>query len=300
MALIATILHQIGGLATLGSTYREIVWIWCLAGALAALLHIVLSGVNIWILLRAANSSLPFFQFIELYIYSYCFSLILPGQTGDLTISLFLRKHGVPLKISTACYFADKLITLVFMLLVGAYGFTVLIPDAPAWLIFTGGICAIGAGLFVLQVIARLKNLLGPLKRIQEMVLAFNQTLSVLGKAYRSLALNVIVTIVNWGLVGFSYFLVFKALNTEVAWPMVGVIPIMSTFVGYLPISIGGVGTVEYSAIYLFGLIGAPQAVVLATYLLQRAIQFALVGVLLLLLFLLKRARISLPESVPR
>ncbi len=57
---------------------------------------------------------------------------------------------------------------------------------------------------------------------------------------------------------------------------MVGVVPIMSTFVGYLPISVGGVGTVELSAVYLFSLIGVSKAAVLATYVIQRTTQYFL------------------------
>ncbi len=53
----------------------------------------------------------------------------------------------------------------------------------------------------------------------------------------------------------------------------------MSTLIGYIPISVGGIGTVEWSAVYLFSQEGLSKAIVLATYLVLRAIQYLLAGI---------------------
>jgi uncharacterized membrane protein YbhN (UPF0104 family) len=280
-------LQQIGGLDQLSGALTNILWSWCLAGALAALLHIILSGFNIWLLLRAANTQLPIGSFLRIFIYSYCFSLILPGQSGDLTITLFLKRKGVPYTVSGACYVIDKLITFSFMLLVALYGFSQLLPPA----LFQWLLVAVAFGFIALLVCWRFISQVKLKQRyfitFQQAMVSFLEMLRLVAKQKMYLLLNIVVTVVNWGVVGLSYYFVFRALGQHISWPMVGVIPIMSSFVGYIPVSIAGLGTVEYSAVYLFSLIGASQAAVLGTYLVQRAIQYLLVAALLIIFLLL-------------
>ena len=55
-----------------------------------------------------------------------------------------------------------------------------------------------------------------------------------------------------------------------------GVIPVMSTLVGYIPVSVGGIGTVEVSAVMLFKMLGVAESIVISAYLFLRLLQYLL------------------------
>lgn len=284
VALVVVIVRQIGGLNALSVTISQFSWTWCAAAAFAALAHILLSGLRIWILLAAAGTSVPFGTFLRLYVYSYCFGLILPGQTGDAVIAVFLKQHGVPITVSAAAYVVDKMITFSFMILVALYGIHRLMPSLSLPWIALVLMLGAGAGLLGLRQLPKLRWKQPWLQSIHKRIVDFLEMVHAVAGKKAYICLNVAITVANWGLVGISYYFVFRAIGQHIAWPMVGVIPIMSTFVGYIPISVAGIGTVEYSAIYLFSLIGADQAGVFATYIIQRSLQYILASGLLVVI----------------
>ena len=69
--LIYILINQIGGLKAFSDTLKEASLYWCLMGATAALLNILLSGIKIWLLLRAAKVRVPLFSFMNLFIYYF-------------------------------------------------------------------------------------------------------------------------------------------------------------------------------------------------------------------------------------
>jgi uncharacterized membrane protein YbhN (UPF0104 family) len=75
----------------------------------------------------------------------------------------------------------------------------------------------------------------------------------------------------------------FRSFSTTVDWPYIGFIPILSTLVGYVPVSLAGIGTVEVTAVFLFAKVGISKPVVLSVYILLRVFQFLIAGVLMLL-----------------
>lgn len=287
--LVYILINQIGGLKAFSDTLKEASLSWCLLGASAALINILLSGLKIWLLLKAAKIDLPIFSFMNLFIYSYCFSLVLPGQTGDAVITLFLRKHNVPISTSGACYIIDKVMTLGLMLLISAYGCHILIPNVPGYIFV---ICAFSLILSTIAVIKLIRYLPTPktalLIKIKQELVQLNEIAATVVRKKFYILINFLLTIINWGVLGFSYYFVFRGLHHIVAWPMVGIVPIMSGLVGYLPISIAGLGTVEYSAVYLFSLLGTSKAVVLGVYFIQRLIQYCLAATLVVLFFLFR------------
>ena len=44
----------------------------------------------------------------------------------------------------------------------------------------------------------------------------------------------------------------------------------------------GGIGTVEYSAVYLFSIMGVAESIVLSTYLFLRLLQYVQAGVMII------------------
>jgi uncharacterized protein (TIRG00374 family) len=109
----------------------------------------------------------------------------------------------------------------------------------------------------------------------------------------RAILLNIIGTVIKWVVVSAAYYLAFYSFGVKVTWPEVGIIPIISTLVGYLPISVGGIGTVELCAVYLFSLISIDRVYVIDVYIFLRFITYVQAGIIIgLCNWRFRRARI--------
>ena len=80
------------------------------------------------------------------------------------------------------------------------------------------------------------------------------------------------MTALRWLVSSFYVYFAFLSFGTIVPWPEVGLIPIISSLAAYLPVSIGGIGTVEYAATYLFDIIGIRTEIVITAFLLMRVL----------------------------
>ena len=96
-----------------------------------------------------------------------------------------------------------------------------------------------------------------------------------------TLAANVALTGVKWLVMALLYLWAFRAFGTTVGLVPAATIPVISSLVGYLPVTVGGIGTMEWTAVALFGGLGIAGPAVLMVYLFLRAV--LLVAALLLL-----------------
>ena len=102
------------------------------------------------------------------------------------------------------------------------------------------------------------------------------------------IAVNLTLTLFKLFLIGFCYWATFRAFHVSTTSLIdVAVTANSAGLVAYVPVSANGVGTVEVSAIYLFGLLGFAPPVVIAAYLTLRVASLALAfgGAALVLFF---------------
>ena len=107
------------------------------------------------------------------------------------------------------------------------------------------------------------------------------RALTVFAREHRLLSLNLGITVLKWMLMVAAYDCAFRAFGPPVSLGAVATIPAMSSLVGHIPVSVGGLGTTEWTAVGLFGRLGVPEAIVLSAYLLLRA-SGALIAIVLL------------------
>jgi len=244
-------------------------------------LLVLLGAFNVWLVLNTLHA-LPFSIFLRDYVYAWAASLITPGQAGDATIILFLKQHKVPMRITGVSYLIDKLMTLGVFAIIAWYGCVHLIPQFKRlWLLI---FAASFLGLPVFLIAVRSLQFRTPwLLTLQQRIDASIEDLGRLGAKWPVLIVNCTLTIVKWLVVSGVFYLAFLSINVTVTWPDIGVIPILATLVGYIPVSIAGIGTVELSATYLFGIVGVAPSAVVSAYLLLRALQYLIAGVLMVL-----------------
>jgi uncharacterized protein (TIRG00374 family) len=248
----------------------------CLTGLFA------LGGLNPWLLLRALHP-VPFCRFMVAFIHGYAVGLILPGQLGDASLTLFLQKSGVPIHKSGSAYLIDKVTTLSLFLLVAGYGLHLLSIDIRVkWILTFLSIFALLSVLvyFILWRTPSKSKLAG---LVNNGLGAVIEAMRVFADRWHLLLMNFGVTLLKWLLMSLCYSLAFRSFGVTVDWPFAAIIPVLSTLSGYIPVSAGGIGVVEWSAVYWFSLIGIEKQDVLCVYVFLRAMQYLIAGFLLLL-----------------
>jgi uncharacterized protein (TIRG00374 family) len=217
--------------------------------------------------------SLP--AFLNIYSHSWAVSLITPGQAGDASMIIFSKRYGIPLSQIGIAYFFDKVITISVFVCIAWFGSYVFV-DAfrglwpPIMVII---LVLIVGGALIIRFVPAYRN---SGKKIQNWLVQIRGEMGIFKKKWYILLLNTMITILKWLLVSLAYFLAFLSLDVHVPWPEIALIPILSSLVGYIPISIAGIGTVEVTAAFLFSKVGVEQSVVVSAYIFLRIVQFLL------------------------
>lgn len=230
----------------------------------------LLSAVNVWLLLRVYYT-VSYSKFLKFYSIGWVASLLTPGQAGDISLVLLLKKINIEYRHTLLIYFIDKSLTLIFFLIVSIYGFIILFPEMIVQ--FNSLIV-----LIVLLVISLSLTYFFCTNKfnLKDKILNNLLELKALLIKWPLLLINFSITIFKWVVVSFAFFVAFYAFDVFVKPPEICVIPIQTTLVGYIPISIAGIGTVEITAGYLFSKVGVQQSVVLSVYILMRSLQYIL------------------------
>jgi uncharacterized protein (TIRG00374 family) len=241
---------------------------WLLAAALVLVPWFLLGILNVWVLLRHLTP-IAFGTFAGVYAKSWISGLVLPGQLGDATQVWLLRRHGIPMSFSSAAYATDKALSLGFMLVVAASGLGLYGSIGAQWqsVAFVLGATIVAAGIAVLLVsfVNRM-----PASRVSGALGNVKNALAVFASEHRLLYLNFGITVLKWMLLVAAYACAFRAFGPPISLAAVATIPAMSSLVGHIPVSVGGLGTTEWTAVGLFGRLGVPEAIVLSAYLLLR------------------------------
>jgi uncharacterized protein (TIRG00374 family) len=275
--LVGALLATAGAGALIGAM-AEIRVGWALLSALATAVLVLLGGLNVWLLLRKL-SEVRFRDFLPAYLASWAVGLVIPGQLGDASQIVFLREQGVPAMRSGAAYAVDKALSFLFLATVAAVGAShyLLAVSGPAlWIV---PVVLVSVVFFLLGLVRRIRPPSSELLRpIHARVVEFCNHASSLRTQRAALLGNFGLTCAKWVVLSACYWCAFRAFNQIVPIRAAATIPSVSTMVGYIPVSIGGIGTVEWSAAYLFSHEQVSAATVVVTYFFLRLIQYLLAG----------------------
>ena len=261
---------------------------WIVLTIVVLVIATVIGAINSYLMVTQ-DSGLNFRSFLAAYWCAWALGQIVPGQVGDLIgISLFLRRRGIALPAAVGRLGADKLISLFCLLVLS--GGLVAIYDTPApRLAGMLGVCAAGA-LFAAYLLSLQWN--GILVRNEGLRGKFMHVLSETRVVFKTrpllVALNVALTFFKLFLIGFCYWATFRAFHVATgSFIEVAVTANSAGLVAYVPVSANGLGTVEVTATYLFGLLGFAPPVIVAAYLTLRvaSIGLALGGAAIVLFF---------------
>lgn len=285
LGLLSFLCYSIGFLKIINTFKQANLGIGIIVGC-CIIVYIIIGAFNSWIILNTLHT-VSFPLFFKIYFYGLAASFITPGQAGDALLVLLLRKHGISLRQSSLSYAIDKAITLSIFFIIGWYGTYILIPD----LRFIWRPIVITLFIVFLIIFFFLKMLPKYLYTSNKIYIFIKNAVDDLKKMkikWYILLINISITLLKWIVVSFCYFFAFLCFDSYAKWPEIAVIPVISTLVGYIPVSIGGIGTVELTATQLFSRVGIESSAVLSAYLLIRSIQYFL-AFFLLIFFLWKK-----------
>lgn len=248
------------------------------AGMATAFVAIVVGTVlGGWNCFRIAElrSHLPFRAFLPVYWRAWAIGLSVPGQVGDLLWMLWqLRGRTGSLAFLAGRLITDKLVTISMILLLAA-----LLPAVFGWLPFPLWLLppvATAVAVVLLLWAARAAgrrfgaNAWGGWRARLATVAGATEAPT------RALLINACVTGLKLVLTGLAYWAVLApAATRDGRFLTVLAISQSAGLVAYIPVSFNGIGTVELSAIHLFGMAGFDPANVLAAYVYLRVAALA-------------------------
>ncbi len=273
LAILATALWLVGAGAVLEAV-QSIHPLAILGAAIAIVVGTLLGAFKLYIIAEL-KGFLGFMTFLRIFWRSWAIGISLPGQVADMFSTAWqLRQHSANhLSFISGRLLADKAITIVCTL-VAAATLPVLLglgSRSMTGLLIIGitvasVTCWLGARLLGNRpghARARIRNL--------------RQVLKAASVPMPLLLQNLLFSLCKLGLTGLAYWLVLcGSLTDPPGYVTTTAIAMGAGLVAYVPISFNGLGTVEVSAMGMFGLLGVPGGTVLGIYLVLRVLTLAL------------------------
>lgn len=268
-----------------------------LAALAFALPLLLLKAVKQNVLMHAFGARMPLQGSVKIWLIGYFLSVITPGRSGDFLRSLYLSKQtGVASGKCLTAVAVERALDLFCLFVLGIAGLAVLSMQfgvaqsaiASLALLFAG-FCAAMLLLSRKKAVAFLArplfNALAPEKwkgRLSAAFRLFYEGLFVYRKKKGSVALALLLTVLNWAASIGQYYIVALALGMQVQ-PLFLVVAMPAVLLAEaLPISISGIGTRDAAAVLLlsFGGVQPASAVGFSITVLALNLVIALFGLL--------------------
>ena len=239
------------------------------------------SGFKWYLLLRSRGIDVTFFRAWGLYMVAICFSLLLPtSMGGDLIRIHELGKFTGKKAEAAASVFVERfsgMVILFFLTVVAVFMQSQLL--SVAWM-SVSLVIAVGGSMAIIWVIVDerpyhfvttlLKNkmpflsgVLGKIDKLHKAVLEYRHDRKALIIAFINTFVFYFFAVVN-------VYITALAFSAEVNFSELLVAVPLIMFIMNLPISIGGIGLMEFAFIFIFDISGYSSALALSTALLMR------------------------------
>ena len=215
----------------------------------------------------------------KLFIYTnlaWAWGLFLPGRIGEFSLVYFLKEEGITYGESSAVALLDKISTFIVLSIFSLLAILKYFNPALALRFAVTALTVIILSLLVLsnaKIRTFVRNKI--LKSYAHLFSGFNTSLKELLLKNKKLFLfNLMSTTIKWGCSFLIIQIIFSALGTVVNFSDVCYITSLSLLISLIPVSIGGLGVREGSAVYLFNLIGIKPELTLSVYLINTALNY--------------------------
>ena len=239
------------------------------------LFSLLLNGVNITIFLQAIDRKINFLKVVVWSNLAWSIGLFFPGRVGEFSIIYFLKSEGVEFGESAAVALLDKMTTFFVLSALSIIGvFYYFNFTSALWL--AGILLVVMIGSIAVFLNARLRRLVKEylLRKYARLFRGFNDSFRrILGNRKMMIG-NTLVTAVKWFFSFSAFSVIFLSLGAAVKVTDVMMISSLATIISLIPISMGGIGLREYTAVYLFNGLGISPEITFVAYLLNTFINY--------------------------
>lgn len=207
------------------------------------------------------------------YLSGFAFTTT-PGKAGETVRSLYLKRHQVPYSSSLACFFVERfmdIVAIVLLALAAAFAF-----EAVRWPVFLlGSLVVLLLPLIHSQMLQNFLNKRSTgnaASRFSIMVdhlqnlLQSSSTLLRTGSLYSGLAIGLLA----WGAEGYGFYLILDYLGIHTSFILAVGIYALSILVGAVSFIPGGLGSTEAAMFLMLSYIGADAPTAIAATLICR------------------------------
>jgi uncharacterized membrane protein YbhN (UPF0104 family) len=219
-----------------------------------------------------------------------------PAQSGEMSMALFLRRHGVGMDTGLAAVVIDKLSMLVVLGGSGLIAVYLYLPREVFWPVFgTVGIIVIAFAAVGASGIRLLEQSRPALLRTVGAMLRHAWSFRALHPLGAATAL--VLALVRAGLGSLMLYIAIAALGADpIAYKDVFFLSAIGRLVTYLPISLNGLGVLEGTTVLLLQRVGVPHEVTLGAVLLNRVIHYGVAGIVTVCGLVLPGTTLALPQ----
>lgn len=219
--------------------------------------------------------------------YSWALGLFMPGgKLGEFSAVYFLKKEGISVEEGAAAVIIDKLISFIVLSILAAGGIAKFFgAKASAGIVLW--VIAAGTGVALFAFLALKTSIKSPLSkllgRFHISLYTFLGLLATYAKRGKMVVLlNFALTALGAAISAAIYVLAFNSFGQDVTFVNVLLVSSAGSLAALLPISIGGLGVRETSAVFLFGQLGVNTAVVLSSHILVAILSYLIAAAILL------------------
>lgn len=253
LVILAALLYKLGPKQMMQAlSSADLLWIFPIILLWGILFF--LGAYNLNIFLKAFNIHIPMSKLFRYNLLSWSSGLLLPGKIGEIVLIKFLKKENIEYGQSSVIYIVDKLITLIFLMMISIFG-AVLLFDINyliiALTIFSSLLLFFIVAIMSTKIRSLIKRFI--LRKYSTIFSGFSLNLFKFLKYKKSVILfNLIITIFKAIVSSIAVSFLFLSLGQQVNFLYILIIDSMITIITLISITPNGLGIKESSAAFLY------------------------------------------------
>lgn len=279
LGIILVVLLQHAPLAEYWLTLSNANFFWVFLTLVLRIIPVILAGLNYSILLTPLGKTIPASILLRYYYSTWAVASVAPAKLGELWMVVLLKKkQGIDYGLGLAVFFVNKVISLCVVLVLSLGGFY-LYFGLEKFLIATLT-CIFGTSV-ALTLLARqdFRSLIKKyiLKSYAEHFDGFSHyTFRLLQSAPSAIAINFLLTLLQWLINFYTAYLLFFAFNYTVEYYQVVFVFSAVAILTMLPVTIAGFGVREGLGTLLFHTLGVPVVIGLNVFITRNIQKYVL------------------------
>jgi glycosyltransferase 2 family protein len=271
------------GLAEIYNTLLGVDFAYIPLIVLVFIASVAMRAFNFKVLLSPQENKISLSKLVKISILSWAAGMFTPGKVGEFSSIYLLNKEGFETKVSASVSLLNKGITLLTILAFAVVGLTMILGIMESLqLIVVFAVLTVVPYVLIINSLSRklIINLFGRfLRKYESQFAGFAEELDNYLSKRKMLLVYVFLLNVAWVAVSALLFvLAFLAVGQKVGFVDVMLINSIGITTSFIPVTIGGTGLREASAIVFFGKLGITNTAILGSHLIIAAVSFTLAG----------------------